>query len=168
MPAVVSSSRKSQQGVSLVESVIAIVIIGIALAAVSRGMGLALRHNADPLWQARATQLVHSYMDDVMALRFQEDSPTKGGAVGSCVIGGTEGGEHDRTDYDDVDDYNGLNEAGQFLDTSVTSNAAYQIQISVTCADAQGASSSTTKLIQVVVTGPDGQQLRLAALRGDF
>ena len=157
------------RGFSLIESVITIVVLGIALTAIGRGLYNRIGHSADSLWEVRALQLGQSYLDDALALAYQENSPPGGGVVGSCVISGPDNGENNRSRFDDVDDYDGLSETGAFLDQSVqTDYARYDVSVTVSCANASGQAVTTSKLVQVLVSGPSGLQLRLAAVRGDF
>lgn len=161
--------RQHSRGFSLIESVITIVVLGVALTAVGRGLYNRIGHSSDTLWEVRALQLGQSYLDDALSLAYQENSPIGGGAVGNCVIGGRENGENNRSRYDDVDDYNGLSEQGSFLDNSVqTDYSQYQVSMTVSCANASGGASLSSKLVQVQVSGPAGLQVRLAAVRGDF
>lgn len=156
-------------GVSLVETLIAIVIISIALTAVSKGLFGRIGQSADYLWQIRALHLAQSYLDDSLSLAYQEDSPLGGGSVGSCVISGPDSGENRRDRFDDVDDYNGLTETGSFLDNGVRSDySLYQVNIQVSCADSAGNASNSSKLVQVLIQGPGSLQLYMAAVRGDF
>lgn len=161
--------HQHQAGASLIETVITIVILGIALTAVSNGLFLRLQHSSDYLWQVRALQLGQSYLDDALSLAYQEESPAGGGSIGSCSIAGPESGENQRRQFDDVDDYNGLSESGRFLDNSVRTNySLYQVSIDVRCANASGQTSLSSKLVQIEIVGPAGLRLRLAAVRGDF
>ncbi len=163
------SGRYVAAGFSLIETVITLVILAIALTAVTRSISFGVGQSANPLWQTRAVQLAQSYLDDALALNFQQDSPLGGGSVGRCVIDGPEGGESGRSDFDDVDDFHGLSEQGRFLDGALLAAVAlYQVDVQVSCQDGVGNVSSRSKLIQVTVSGPDNQRLRLSALRGNF
>ena len=161
--------RLTVEGFSLVETVITIMVIAVALTAVTSSMDLSVRRGADPLWQARAVQMMQSYFDDILALRFQDETPPGGGAVGSCTVAGPEAGESDRGDYDDVDDYDGLVEQGQFLDTGAGPGSQYQISVSVLCRSVTvGSTSGFTKVITITMTGSVGETLVMSAMRGDF
>ena len=158
-----------QSGFSLVETVITIVVIAIALAAISSSMNMSLRRSADPLWQARAVQMAQSYMEDILALRFQEESVAGGGAVASCRIDGAEAGESSRARFDDVDDYHGLDEQGQFLDAAAGASGQYQIQVQVSCQPVSvGTTSGFIKQVTLTITGADDARLVMSAVRGNF
>jgi len=158
-----------QAGFSLVETVITIVVIAISLAAISGSMNLSLKRGADPIWQARAVQMAQSYMEDILALRFQEDAVAGGGAVASCRVDGPENGETSRDDFDDVDDYQGLVEQGQFLDTGALASNQYQITIQISCqAVTVGSTSGFIKQVTLTISGADDASLVMSAVRGNF
>ncbi|MEL7401142.1 MAG: prepilin-type N-terminal cleavage/methylation domain-containing protein [Pseudomonadota bacterium] len=161
--------RYSQQGLTLVELVISIVVVSFALTALLSSFSFSAARSGDPMWQTKATQLAQAYLDEIIAMRFQEDSPSGGGAVASCRVDGSEAGETSRELFDDVDDYHNLNEAARFLDNSVgVGYNNYQVSITVSCEDAAGGVSSNSKSIALTVTAANGSRLRFAALRGNF
>ena len=162
---------KKEKGFSLIELVITIVIIGIALVALSGTLFSAVGRNADPLWQAKATHLAQAYLDEILAMRYQENTALGGGAVGSCSIDGPEEGTGvaNRSLYDDVDDYNGLTESADFLDTATTSSySGYTVSIEVKCRDHVDAISDHSKLIIITITSPTNQSLIFSAFRADL
>lgn len=163
--------NKKQLGFSLIELVITIVVLGIALTALSSSLFNAVGKNADPLWQTKATQLSQAYLDEILAMKYQEDSLIEGNTVGTCVIGGAETGESDRSDFDDVDDYHGLTETARFLDQTsglASTYSGYNISIQVACVDAQGNTSNNSKLIELTVTSPTNESLIFSAYRADL
>jgi MSHA pilin protein MshD len=163
------SSMHRAKGFSLIELVITIVVLGIALSALSTSLFTGVGRSADPMWQSKATQLSQAYLDEMLSMRYQENSPLGGGAVGNCSIAGAETGESSRSLFDDVDDYNGLTETATFLDGTTTSSySGYSISIVVSCDDHLGASSTNTKLITLTVTTPTNQSLVFAAMRADL
>lgn len=162
-------SSFAAKGYSLIELVITIVVIGIALSALSTSLFSAVGRNADPLWQSKATQLSQAYLDEILSMRYQEDSLLGGGAVGTCLATGPEVGETSRSLFDDVDDYNGLNETADFLDTSTSSNYnGYNISIAVRCVGPTNAASNSSKLIEITITTPTNQSLVFSAFRADL
>lgn len=159
------------KGFSLIELVITIVVLGIAVTALSSSLFTAVGRNADPLWQSKATQLSQVYLDEILSMRYDETSPLGGGSTGVvCAIGGTDG-ETSRSLYDDVDDYNGLTETADFLDTDASSNyTGYSVSIAVTCVDHLNVTKATTdtKLIAITITSPTNQSLVFSVFRADL
>ena len=161
---------KKTTGFSLIELIITILVLGIALAALSRSLFNTVGKNADPMWQSKATHLAQAYLDEIIAMRYAESSPVGGGVIaGPCSVDGTEVGETTRSLYDDVDDYHDLSETGDFLDTSTTSDySQYTVDIQVSCVDPAGATAGRTKQILVTITAPGNNQLNFSVLRGNF
>jgi MSHA pilin protein MshD len=104
-----------QRGVTLIELIAVIVILAISLAGVTAAISGALSRNADVMLETRAVALAQSYLDEILARRFDEHSAPRGipPCRTNCTLQasfGPDGGETARADYDDVDDYHGLNE----------------------------------------------------------
>jgi MSHA pilin protein MshD len=124
---------------SLVELVVTIVILGIALGAVTVSVAANIGRASDILLQTQAIGLAQSYLEEITSKRFDEASPPSG--VPPCYAGGTpctasmalgpEPGEA-RATYDDVDDYHGLHEgygspgAAPLVDIDGLTRADYQ------------------------------------------
>jgi MSHA pilin protein MshD len=106
---------KRQQGFTLIELVAVIVILAISLAGVTAAISGAISRSSDVLLETRAVALAQSYLDEILAKRFDELTAPRG--IPPCrsnctdeINFGLDGGETDREDYDDVDDYHGLDE----------------------------------------------------------
>ncbi|MRX11676.1 type II secretion system protein [Pseudoduganella sp. FT25W] len=63
-------SAHRQQGVTIVELVIFIVIVGIAAAAILQVVNLATRNSADPLRRKQAMLIAEAYMEEVQQAQF--------------------------------------------------------------------------------------------------
>jgi MSHA pilin protein MshD len=108
-------------GFTLVEMVVTIVILAIALVGVANMVGLGTSNSANALTETRAIALGYAYLDEIVGRRFDERSAASGldpcfgldtMDPGRCSITlGTDGGsENSRRRFDDVDDYNLLQE----------------------------------------------------------
>jgi MSHA pilin protein MshD len=97
---------KSQQGFSLIELIVGLVLTALALAFLSTVFFSAPERSVEPILQIRAAELGQSLMDEIMAKPYDETTPL--GGVPPCVTCtsslGAEAGES-RGNYDDVDDY---------------------------------------------------------------
>lgn len=80
-----------QRGVTLIELVVSMVIIGIAVAGILKVMEVTTRASADPMIQHQAVAIAEAYMEEIL---------TKSYAAGP--------GTGTRDQFDDVDDYAGL------------------------------------------------------------
>lgn len=108
-----------QRGVTFIELIAVIAILAISLAGVTAAISSAMSRSADVVLETRALALAQSYLDEILSRRFDERSAPRGippcrgvlPAAAGCTAQidfGPDGGEADRVDYDDVDDYHGL------------------------------------------------------------
>jgi MSHA pilin protein MshD len=168
------NSSVKQQGVTLVELVISIVIISIAMVAMMSSFSLSMSHSADPLWRNKALKLGQLYLDEILAKKYDELSPIGGlpfVASPSCASLGPDGAET-RITFDDVDDYDGITDS---VPTSLTaaldsSYNAYRVTITVECdgTDVGASGSSHAKIITVLVTPPNQAPITFAAYKGNY
>jgi MSHA pilin protein MshD len=161
---------RSQSGATLVELVITIVIISVAIAGVVGAFALITGRSADPLNQTRAVALAQIYMDEILSRRYDEDTPVGGNPrEPGCTIN-TE--EANRSDYDDVDDYNAINNAAPENAEGTALGADYgnfQVSVTVQCAgDEIGLAVDETKRIDLTITDPSGQDYGFSAYRANF
>lgn len=164
-----SSVYKKTTGFSLIELVITIVVLGIALSALSSSLFTSVGRNADPLWQSKSSQLSQAYLDEILSMRYDESSPLGGGSIGVCNTPGSETGEASRSLYDDVDDYDGLAETADFLDTITPSSySGYTVSIEVTCVAQGNPTLTDSKLIALTIISPTSQRLIFSVLRADL
>lgn len=107
-----------QRGLTLIELIVFIVIVGVALAGVLTVLNHTTQHSADPMVRKQALAIAESLLEEVMAQAFtwcDPDDPNAATATGtgSCTAGmaeslGPEGAEtrsSTTTPYDNVSDY---------------------------------------------------------------
>ena len=192
-----------RRGFSLIETIIFILVVGIALSGIVTLFVQNTRSSADPFVRERAVAVAHAYMDEIMGMRFDEHTPVGGGCVesgsnsctsycaalsdlecvrskcrlqglGDCVaragLSGIATEEGDRSAYDDVDDYAGLNEAPTGIVGAAGGYAGFNVQVSVTQPGASwhGIDARDLRHIQVSVTSPLYETIRLQAYRVNF
>lgn len=129
----------ANRGFTLIEIVITIVILG-TVAGILVPFFNAIVHSPDPVIRERAISLGQAMMDEIMAKRWDENTPVGGGPIctgespnqvtrptliDACVTAATPVATlgpdgvapvEARIDFDDVDDYNGIDEATNFTD----------------------------------------------------
>ena len=111
-----------QQGFTLIELVVGIVIFAVAMVLVVSFLQPQVQKGIDPIWQVRAASLGQSLSNEIIAKAFDQNSNQVGGFVrcneGSACTNsanlGSDSGE-DRDSFNDVDDYNGLVASGSFI-----------------------------------------------------
>lgn len=165
---------KLQKGVTLIELVITIVVIGIALSALVSSLSQGISRSATPLWEGKALELQQAYLDEILAMAFDDATPVGGGEVlaasNPCSLS-NEG--QLRINYDDVDDYNALNDAPPVLiDSSIDMSeySQYQVSAAVSCAGTEVGLSTDrlAKRITITVTAPSGEARTVSVYKGNF
>ncbi len=148
------------EGITLIEMVMTIVILSIALLATVSVIAKSVTQSADPLIQHKSVLLAQAYFDEILTKRFAEQTPVGGVpaviGVALCTVG-SDGGEG-RSSFDDVDDYDLLDEQPPQLQTGVNlaDYADYRVQASVSCSGlALGlANDYDAKMVTVTITPP--------------
>lgn len=187
-------SMPFQQGFTLIELVVGIVIFAVAMVLVVSFLQPQVRKGIDPIWQVRAASLGQSISNEILAKPFDQNSNQVGG-MDRCNEGvpctasgalGPDAGEN-RGSYNDVDDYDGLNVTGEDIFNSLGLNtevdgtyiyAGFNVQVSVFYdenldgLDDDGSNSGTLvankKLITVTITTPGGERIRITSVKGNF
>lgn len=166
-------SLQKQRGVTLIELVICIVLLGIAASAMLTAFGNMMASSSDPLWHNKSLKLGQLFLDEILGKAYDDATPLGGlpvAAVIDCNALGPE--EADRASFDDVDDYHGIeNVPENLLDNLDSSYANYSVKVSVTCdGDNAGASVfSHAKLITVSVLAPgQSQPMVFSAYKGNY
>lgn len=159
------AGQRRQRGVSLVELVIFIVVIGIALSSVAGALAFATRHTADPLLQRQALAVAESLLQEVLAQPFVNLNPD-----GSAEAPGPEAGEargSPTAPFNHVNDYHGYTMAGivDLNGAPVAGLAAYSAAVTVTSVAFDGIAAADSLRVQVTVTGPGGVEVTLTGLR---
>lgn len=173
-------TQKSQGGFSLIETIIVVVLLGIMMA----GMTVLFVENASkshqPYLRQRALAVANAYMDEILHKRWDDNSPLGGGCVvfagSSCASGpgaagiGTEEGA--RSNYDDIDDYNGLNDSPPLdsLGNTMTGYSGFSVAVSVSSPGSawNGIAAVDVKLIKVDVTSTMQETISISAYRVNF
>ena len=144
-----------QSGVTLVELILSMVIISIALTGVLTVMNQTVSHSADPMIQHQAMAIAESYLEEILVQAY-DNNPTAG-------YSGT-----DRSQFDDVDDYNGLSDTGvhDHLGNVVATLAIYNVSVLVSNPITL-TGGVLAKKVTVSVSGA-GTSLNLVGYRADY
>lgn len=180
--------NRLQQGFTLIELIIGIVVFAVAMAMMTSLIFPQVQRSIEPIYQIRATELANTLINEIQAKSFDENSKPWLG-LGRCdetdpplcTLARDLGPDNETRDlFDDVDDYHGLNISGQHL-ISNQSNQSYQdlyqnFDLNVVVfydSDFNGIedtdiTSRGAKLIQVTVTTPSGQTIKFATYRSNY
>ena len=110
---------KRQDGVTLVELLVSIVIVSIAASGVLGVISMTTAASADPMIRHQAAAIAEAYLEEIMLKPVADPDGIDG--------------EASRADFDDIDDYDGLADAGardQF-GSPIARLAAYNVAVSV-------------------------------------
>jgi len=172
-------ASEQHSGFTLVELIVTMMIMSFAVLGITYALSFAFSHQSDGLWQARSVALAQSYIEEIMARRYDENSPLGGVppcslATVACSAVGNDG--ETRATFDDVDDYHGLDESPpRDADDAVRAGyTGYRVQVQVAYADAGqiaglGLDDTTdAKVITVTVTPPVASPMSFPVVRGNF
>ena len=175
--------NKSERGLTLIELLVFIVIVGIAANAMLAVFGSLTRNSASLLPDKQALAIASSMMNEILAQPFTFCDPNdiRAATATSATISptgcasllenmGPEPGET-RTTFDNVNDYNGLvlNPVSNPGGVAVPGLPGYTVQVSVVGAGAfPGVPAAETLRVTVSVTAPNGTVARLDGVRMRF
>jgi len=170
-----------ERGLSLIELLVFIVVVGIAVTGVLSVFSLNARTSADPVVQKQALAIADSLLEEVLAQPYtycdpddanvETASSTAGCATMAEIALAPETGEtrySNLTPYDNVNDYNGFAMTG-IVDPSgnaVPDLNGYTASVQVQPAGAfNGIPAGETLLVTVTVTGPGNHGATLSGYR---
>ncbi|MDX3775389.1 prepilin-type N-terminal cleavage/methylation domain-containing protein [Chromatiaceae bacterium AAb-1] len=175
-----------QRGVTLIELLAGIVVLGIALTLITAALGPLYVKTVDPWHQVRAAELGQSLMNEILSRRFDKNS-FKHGSLLRCGEGINEGidvscspipdhsGITDRSGFTGVEDYNGYTASGdQIIDAAERELTSlyreYKVKVTVFNAGAELnlAHNLSARRITVTVTTPAGSSLDFTAYKGNW
>jgi MSHA pilin protein MshD len=109
----------SQRGMTLIEVVIAIVVVATSVSAILGLLSSNIGRSADAMITAQAVAVAESYLEEITLKPFVDPDGTDGEAV--------------RANFDDADDYNGLLDVGAIdqFGVPVPGLSAYTISVGV-------------------------------------
>lgn len=169
------SRPAAQRGVTLIETVASIVIIAIAVSALTFLVSDATRRSADPMIQEQAGAIARAYLEEITLKRFCDpdfdndgdpatplDCPAQCTAPACGLCGGPGAGlqEPARALFDDVCDYDGLADSGARDQTGAALPAlgaygvAVQVRDSGVSLDALDGGAGEVVRIDVTVSHP--------------
>ena len=177
-------SHIRQRGLSLIELLVFIIVVGVAVTGVLSVYSLNARSSVDPLIRKQAVAIAESLLDEVLSKPYTYCDPDDAQAdtATSSAIGPTgcattpEGmgaeGVEDRDPnippYDNVNDYHGFSMAGiqDISGAGVTGLEAYTATVQVQPAGAfNGIPAGETLLVTVTVDAPGNHTVILSGYR---
>jgi MSHA pilin protein MshD len=169
--------RRTQLGLTLIEMVLTIVILAISLITVSSIISSGVGRSADTTVELRSAALAQSYLDEILGKRFDENSHPRGipPCRSNCTLFASFGPDGEtRAQFDDVDDYDGLDEGEGQLTPLQDANAQprtgygnFRVRVSVRYMDV-GASGEEETLAVATNDLDDNEDAKVITVRVNF
>jgi MSHA pilin protein MshD len=147
-------SAKRQRGISLVELIIAIVIIAVGVAGVLAAFMTTVRGSADPMVRKQMLAVAEEMIEEIALKPY---TAAANAAPAACA----------RNTYNDIFDYNGYTRTGicDIDGTAIPALAGYSVTVSVAVSPLAGV-AATARIAVSVSHG--GDTLQLVAWRTDW
>ncbi|OEU62108.1 MAG: pilus assembly protein MshD [Desulfuromonadales bacterium C00003094] len=144
------------QGFTLIELVISIVVVSVALGGVLMAINYTVGHSADPMLQHQAVAIAESYMEEILLKPFADPDGV------DAEIG--------RVQFDDIDDYNNLVDIGarDQADKLIGGLENYTVNVTVVGTPLNGIGAANSLQITVTVSHPVGFNMRLSGFRTNY
>jgi MSHA pilin protein MshD len=146
----------NNRGVTLIELIVAMVVISIALTGVLLVINYTTLHSADPVLRHQAIAIAEAYMEEISLKNFADPDAD---------------GEGGRALFDDVDDYNNLvnNGAVDQNGNAIVGLGNYTVSVTVVHQPYGPVGLTVPGLrIDVTVVDPAGESLTLTGFRANY
>jgi MSHA pilin protein MshD len=139
------SRRRRSRGMTLIELVVAIMVIALAGSALMGVMGYVASNSGESLAETQARAIAQAYLEEILAQPFAEPTGLDNQTT--------------RATFNDVDDYNGLYDANAVDKGGVAYGGAGQFQVSVSVVNTGGLGglpAAAVKRVDVTVQSTGG------------
>ena len=179
-----NSFSRNGQGFTLIEMIAGIVIMAIAMTALTGVLFPQATRSVDPVYQVRAAELGQSLINEIMGKAFDENTDYNSGlrcgeaGADPCTAEDQLGPDDEDVDeYDDVDDYHEYDQSKAQLDGSDNYDELYlnfTFEVEVTYDDDLDGDHDDDdsilifKRVEVKVTTPGGQDFKFVEYKGNY
>lgn len=159
------ANRRCQGGITLVELIIFIVIVGVGIAGILAVMNVTVRSSADPVVYKQSVAMAEAILEEVMAKDYTPNATYPQPAAATCP---------NRLLADDVDDYANCNGTAFIAGsstlgaTSITALSGYEARVAVEAPAALGGVTMKRITVTVTVTGSGNRSFALTAYKAGY
>ena len=177
MPAL--HTRQRERGLTLIELLLFVVVIGIALSAMLKVFVTATQASVDPMIRRQQLTIAESLLREVELMPFtwcepsQDPNTTTVSSAAGCSVQEAMGPESGETRYgpayfDNVNDYNGFSMTGirDVTNTPIAGLTGYKASVTVAAVALDTVTASEALKITVTVTAPDNNPANAISLQG--
>lgn len=150
------TSAARQSGVTLIEVVVAIVIVAMAATAILGAMASITMRGAETMVRQQAVAVAEAYLEEILL----QPVAFPGGVVPTT-----------RATFNDEDQYNGLSDVGAHdqFGNAIAFLSGYNVSVAVTQTTAlTGIAAAQARQINVTVTDPNGVAVRVTGYRANY
>ena len=143
-------------GVTLIEVVVAIVIVAMAATAILGAMASITMRGAETMVRQQAVAVAEAYLEEILL----QPVAFPGGVVPTT-----------RASFNDEDQYNGLSDVGAHdqFGNAIAFLSGYNVSVAVTqTTSLTGIAAAQARQINVTVADPNGVTVRLTGYRANF
>ena len=170
-------NKKHKAGYSLIELIVTIVVTSIVLVIFYSIFAPNQKNSVSAVLQVKAAEIGQAYLEEIILKRFDENTPI-GNALRCnqtvallCGPIANEEGAGNRSLFDDVDDYHGLDDqpVKDAFGNDRIGFDGYRVTVSVSYAGTDfGLASQDLKKVDVTVFTPEGNNIVFSQYKGNF
>lgn len=138
-------SASRVRGFTLIEMIVILVVVAVSASALLGVFAKSSASSADPLLREQAVAIAQGYLEEALLKEFQDPDQAETGCE-----------EASRSDYDDVPDYNCINDTGGALDmfgATLAGLEPYNVTVTVTDVNLGSVpNQAPARRVQVTVT----------------
>jgi MSHA pilin protein MshD len=159
------SSKRAHAGFTLVEMIIAIVIIGVGLAGVLTAFNINVRSSADPMVRKQMLAAADELLEEILLKPFAVSGVAPVNALVACGAAGAA-----RTAFDDVRDYAGYATTGicDIDGAAVAGLGTYDLAVAITTPNLTDGTTAVASLRVAVTVTHGTEALTLVGWRTNY
>ena len=160
--------RRNSAGITLIELIVFIVIVGVALAGVLTSLNVASRASAETLAPKQSLAIAEALMAEILAQNYCDPDASAtdySTSPPTCGTNSVEAGG--RTDYDAIEDYSGYTQTDASSMTGTHTFTGYAVSVAVSTTTL-GPTPVAVRQVRVTVTPASGTAINLTGYKANY